>query len=145
LVCPAAVATKPAQGDGLLYYPGMAGVGPNAATKAFDEPGAGLFRYDAPTRVADVKKGLANTLVLLETADRPGPWIAGGPTSVRPLDPAREPYLGPGRPFGGTHFGGANAAFADGSGRFLSNSISPDVLERLACIAEPGGPILRNP
>jgi prepilin-type processing-associated H-X9-DG protein len=145
LVCPAAVANKAARDAATLYYPGIAGIGPDAAIKAVDDPGAGMFRYDAPTRVADVKDGLSNTLMLIETADRPGPWIAGGPTSGRPLDPAPEPYIGPGRPFGGTHVGGANTAFADGSGRFFRDTGSPDVLERLAGIADGGRPILRNP
>ena len=68
-----------------------------------------MFRYDEPTILTDVKDGLSNTLMLLETADQPGPWIAGGPPTVRPLDPANRPYLGIGRPFGGCHLGGANA------------------------------------
>jgi prepilin-type processing-associated H-X9-DG protein len=95
-----------------------------------------VFRYDAPTPVEALTDGVANCLVFLETAAEVGPWIAGGPTSVRPVDPATAPYVGPGRPFGGCHFGGANAAFADGSVRFLAERISPDVLELLAAIAD---------
>lgn len=144
MVCPAGVVDK-AAGAAVLNYPGMAGVGRDAATTAADKPGAGMFRYDSPTTIADVKDGLSNTLLLIETADRPGPWIAGGPTSIRPLDPVNEPYVGPGRPFGGLHFGGANTAFADGSARFFANSVSSGVLERLAGIADGGRSILRNP
>jgi prepilin-type processing-associated H-X9-DG protein len=136
LVCPAVEMTRPIDGSAPLFYPGMAGVGPDAARQPTSAPGAGIFRYDSPTLIVDVKDGLANTLLLVETADRPGPWIAGGPSSVRPLDPAKQPYFGPGRPFGGCHFGGANIAFADGSGRFLTDNISPSILERLATIAD---------
>ncbi|HEY1375400.1 MAG TPA: DUF1559 domain-containing protein [Gemmataceae bacterium] len=138
LVCPAIMGQRPADGAAPLHYPGMAGVGADAAAKPPDARGAGLFRYDAPTRVADVKDGLSNTLMLAETADRPGPWIAGGAPSVRPLDPALRPYLGPGRPFGGAHPGGANTAFADGSGRFIADDVGPRVLELLAGIADGG-------
>jgi len=145
LVCPAVVPAVPADGRAPLYYPGIAGVGADAATTPSDRPGAGLFRYDTPTTVAEVKDGQSYTLMLIESGNQPGPWIAGGPTSVRPLVPAKRPYLGPGRPFGGCHFGGANVAFADGSGRFLADAISPTVLERLATIADGDKPLLSNP
>jgi hypothetical protein len=143
LACPAVANAGPVSAP--LHYPGLAGVGPDAATRPVAAPGAGMFRYDAQTGVADVKDGLSNTLMLLETANGPGPWIAGGPTSVRPLDPANQPYLGAGRPFGGCHFGGANTAYADGSGRFIADTISSDVMELLAGIADGAQPILRNP
>jgi hypothetical protein len=136
LVCPAIPEIRAADGAAALHYPGIAGVGPDAALKPADAPGAGMFRYDAPTFVSDVKDGLANTLMLVESANHPGPWIAGGPSSVRPLDPAERPYLGRGRPFGGAHFGGANALNADGSGRFINENVSPRVLELLAGIAD---------
>src|SRR5262249_40889016 len=55
LVCPAIVTTGPADGLAPLTYPGVAGVGADAATKSPEAPGAGMFRYEAPTRVADVK------------------------------------------------------------------------------------------
>jgi prepilin-type processing-associated H-X9-DG protein len=136
LECPAALDAVPGNGYGPLHYPGIAGVGPNAATKPVDALGSGIFRFGEPTHLADVKDGLSNTLMLLETPIQPSPWIAGGSGTVRSLDPAQRPYLGPGRPFGGIHFGGANAAFADGSAHFLADSISPRALELLAGIAD---------
>jgi prepilin-type processing-associated H-X9-DG protein len=136
LICPAIYADHPADNPAPLHYPGMAGVGPDGPTLSPDSPRAGAFRYDAPTPITAFRDGLSNCLLLLETGDKPGRWLAGGPACVRPLDPMSRPYVGPDRPFGGGHLGGANAAFADGSVRFLTDRISPDVLEMLAAIAD---------
>jgi prepilin-type processing-associated H-X9-DG protein len=85
--------------------------------------------------VRDIKDGTGATLAVIETASANGPWTAGGPPTVRGLDPGRQPYLGRGRQFGGTHPGGAMALFADGSVRFLRESIDPKTFEALATIA----------
>jgi prepilin-type processing-associated H-X9-DG protein len=85
-------------------------------------------------------------LMVLETARDTGPWAQGGLTTVRGLDPEDKPYLGAGRPFGGTHFTenslfkrghslGCNALMMDGSVRFIADTTSPEVLEALATIA----------
>jgi prepilin-type processing-associated H-X9-DG protein len=136
LVCPSLIDATTAGGSGALHYPGIAGVGAEAATLDRSDPHAGIFGYDAPTPGEAVKDGTTNVLLLLETSRNIGPWIAGGPTSVRPVDPKEQPYLGEGRPFGGNHRGGANAAFADGHCQFLSEKISPAVLEMLAAMAD---------
>lgn len=135
LVCPAVIGT-PTGGPAPFTYPGIAGVGPDAPMRPANERGAGVFRYEAPTPLAAIKDGLSYTLLLLETSDKPGPWIAGGKPTIRPLDPATSPYLGIGRPFGGAHPFGANSLFADGSGRFIGDNISPTVLEQHASIAD---------
>jgi prepilin-type processing-associated H-X9-DG protein len=44
------------------------------------------------------------------------------------------PYIGPGRPFGGLHQGGANVLHADGSVVFLNNSIRADVFRSLVLL-----------
>jgi prepilin-type processing-associated H-X9-DG protein len=54
---------------------------------------------------------------------------------VRGLDPAETPYIGAGRQFGGLHDGRAAVAFADGSVRFISESINPKVFEALSTMA----------
>lgn len=136
LICPAISEIGPPDGMAPLDYPGIAGVGSEAAMKQADAPGAGMFRYDGATLGSDVKDGLANALMLLETSRRPGPWIAGGPPTVRSLDPGERPYIGLGKQFGGNHPGGANASMADGSGRFINQGISSRVLELLAGIAD---------
>jgi prepilin-type processing-associated H-X9-DG protein len=120
---------------GVTHYVGVAGVGENAASLPAYAPQAGIFGYDRSTRLADIHDGTSNTLLLMETAWENGPWTAGGQPTMRGLDPKRQPYLGGGRLFGGTHSAGAGAAFADGSVRFLPDSMRPEVLEDLATIA----------
>jgi prepilin-type processing-associated H-X9-DG protein len=134
-LCPVAASARTSSA-GLTDYVGCGGVGPDAPRLPADRPGAGAFRYDEPTPLAAIKDGTSNTLLLLETSDHPGLWLAGGPPTLRPLDPVGRPYLGAGRPFGGLHPGGCTVAFADGSFRFLADSASPDVLELLAGIAD---------
>jgi prepilin-type processing-associated H-X9-DG protein len=140
LVCPSLVDSFSVGGYGVLHYPGLAGVGADAARLDRSDPHAGIFAYDEATRVEAVKDGTSNVLIFLESARNIGPWIAGGPTNVRPIDPNEQPYVGEGRPFGGTHRGGANAAFADGHCQFLSEKISPTVLEMLVAMADRQSP-----
>jgi hypothetical protein len=105
-----------------------------------------MFGYDRRTSLDDVPDGSTFTLLILETSRDNGPWARGGPATVRGLDPADTPYLGPGRPFGGTHFAengvfsrggpiGCNAAMADGSVHFFQQTVAPRVLEALATAA----------
>jgi hypothetical protein len=54
---------------------------------------------------------------------------------VRGLNPARTPYVGPKRQFGGLHTGGAWVAMADGSLRKVSESVDPKVFEALSTMA----------
>jgi hypothetical protein len=130
----------------LTPYLGVAGVGEDALSLPAGDRRAGVFGYDRRTSLADVKDGAANTIVILESARDNGPWARGGPATLRGLDPSDRPYLGVGRAFGGTHFAensvlghgqsiGCNAAMADGSARFLKESMAPQVLEALATIA----------
>jgi hypothetical protein len=134
LVCPAH-RPRAARGVQPAGYVGIAGVGPDAPALPTGHPRAGIFGYDRRTRVEDVTDGTAHTLMLVDTAAPAGPWTAGGPATVRAVDPAKRPYIGPGRPFGGAHRGVAAAAMADGSVRFLSQSIDPRVFEALATAA----------
>jgi prepilin-type processing-associated H-X9-DG protein len=94
-----------------------------------------VFGYDRHTTLADIKDGVANTLLIAETAQVSGSWFQGGPATVRGLDQAQKPYIGPGRQFGGLHRGVAGVAMADGSVRMVSDSISPEVFEALSTMA----------
>ncbi|MDB5313429.1 MAG: hypothetical protein JWO38_7631 [Gemmataceae bacterium] len=125
-------------------YVGIAGLGPDAATiplvpSAPIPPRAGCFRYDSPTPFSVIVEhdGLSQTLMIGERSGDLGPWLRGGPSTVRGLDdsPTAKPLVGPGGQFGGCHPNGANWAFADGSARFFTDRVDPKVLFSMATIA----------
>ncbi len=114
-------------------YVGITGLGPDSASLPTSHPRAGVFGTDRRVRFADVKDGMSNTMMVAETAVTTGPWTSGAAT-LRAVDPARRPYLGPGRDFGGNHPGGGNVLMADGSVKFVRNSVDPAVFEGLSTI-----------
>jgi prepilin-type processing-associated H-X9-DG protein len=116
-------------------YVGISGLGTDAAGLPPGHARAGVFGYDRATRIEEIKDGASTTMLLAETASAGGPWTAGGAATVRGLDPSRQPYIGRGRQFGGTHRGGAMVAFADGSVRFVPEAIDPKVFEALSTIS----------
>jgi prepilin-type N-terminal cleavage/methylation domain-containing protein len=126
-------------------YVGVAGLGADAATLPDDDRRAGILGYDRRLKVEQVKDGLANTLLILETARDVGPWLRGGPSTVRGVDPTDSPAVGDGRPFGGMHLadgrfssktpGGGHALLADGSTRKLSDGMDAGILGKLATTA----------
>jgi prepilin-type N-terminal cleavage/methylation domain-containing protein len=126
-------------------YVGIAGIGPDAATRPTDAPGIGMFGYNRTLKTEDVKDGLANTLLLIETSYAVGPWIRGGPSTVRTIDPSADRLTGSGQPFGGTHYrerafrpnaaDGFFVLFADGTARYTKGELSPAVLAALVTIA----------
>ena len=111
-------------------YVGMAGVGPDAALLTVADPHAGIFGYDRRVTRDDLGSGRSQTILALETTQNNGPWMAGGPATVRPLLSSEEPQLGHGRPFGGLHANGLNILYADGEVEFVRNTIRADLLER---------------
>jgi prepilin-type processing-associated H-X9-DG protein len=125
---------------GPIHYVGIAGMGTDAPYLPSGHPRAGVFGYDRQTRMADITDGAATTMLLAETMSANGPWTTGGPATVRGLDQARQPYHGPNRQFGGLHRGGTMVAFADGSVRFVRETINPSIFEGLSTIA--GGEVL---
>lgn len=135
-VCPADRDAGARGAVGVTHYVGLAGVGPEAATLPVGDPHAGFFGYDRRISARDVRDGLSETVAVVETAASPGPWAAGGPATVRPLDPAGPPYLGYQGQFGGWHLRSVtNVLFGDGSVRPLGARMSPSVLQALATIA----------
>ena len=140
LQCPSNPSRVTSGGHGLIHFVGIAGLGTDSPTLPAGHPRAGVFGYDRRTRLADIRDGTATTMMLAETGTANGPWYLGGPATVRGVDSSRRPYIGPGRQFGGTHPEGANVAFADGSVRFVSDSVDPKVFEAISTIA--GGEIV---
>lgn len=134
-VCPSDPAGGNAGLPNLTSYVGISGLGRDAATLPLGNPSAGVFGYDRRTRERDIRDGTGVTMLVVETTRHNGPWTAGGSATVRGLDPGHQPYLGRGRQFGGNHRGGLNVAFADGSVRFLRETIDPKVFEALSTIA----------
>jgi prepilin-type N-terminal cleavage/methylation domain-containing protein len=126
-------------------YVGIAGIGSDAAARPAGAPGIGMLGYDRTLKTEDVKDGLANTLLLIETSHELGPWIRGGPSTIRTIDPSAERLVGGGCPFGGTHYrerafrpnvpDGFFVLLADGTVRYTKGELSPAVLAALATIA----------
>jgi prepilin-type processing-associated H-X9-DG protein len=124
-LCRAAPGASISGPPGLTTYVGLAGVDPTAATLPKTNPRAGFFGYDRTISRADLAAGDTYTMMAIETGQDNGPWAAGGPATVRGLNPEESHYLGPGRPFGGLHPGVTNVLWADGHVSFLSDSFPP--------------------
>jgi hypothetical protein len=141
-VCPADPHRAPPDTPALTDYVGLAGIGQDAASLKAGDLRAGFFGYGRRLTLEQLQeagggRGTSNTLMVTETAYENDPWAAGGPATVRDVDPDQRPYAGLGRPFGGTHPVGFNVLFADVSVAFLRNDIDPDKLEALVPIGQP--------
>ena len=129
---------KPAPTD----YPGIAGIGADAAFLPRRSPRAGFFGYERVLRMGraagrnDLPAGTSHTMLDAETTRDVGPWAAGDRSTVRSLDPSDLPYVGVGRQFGGLHPGGANLLKVDASVDFFSDRGDPEVFDRLAVLGK---------
>ena len=139
-ICPAQVREYPAGQPVPTNYLAVGGIGLDTPAKTLGEAGplAGAYRYIGPTPDTAIKDGLQQTAQMIETNTGLGPWLQGGPSTLRGLDVATTPYLGPNRPFGGCHPGGAYVAMVDGSVRFVVDAVDPLVFRSMLTIA--GGP-----
>lgn len=138
LLCPGNPPELDASRPAPTCYVGIAGRGVDAAGLPVADPRAGCFRYDAPTPFAAVTDGLSQTLMVGERSADLGPWLQGGPATVRVLEEGGVPLLGAGGQFGGNHPTGANWGLADGSVRFFTDRTDPRVLLAMATIAGKG-------
>jgi hypothetical protein len=116
------------------YYVGLGGIGPDAATFPVTNPKAGCFRYDLQTPFATITDGLAQSILFAETAANVGPWLRGGPSTIRTVDPNQPLVASPGQ-FGGVHVGFACVAFADGSATVFTDKTDRGVFLSLVTIA----------
>lgn len=120
------------------HFVGMAGVGPDAAYLPKSDPAAGIFGYDRQTSPDDVKDGLSNTIYMIE-ADKAllGPWLQGGGSTVRGTSKAGND-VGRRGGFSSPNFAGKAGVWvlmADGSARFLTKDISPEIFKALCTMA----------
>lgn len=139
LLCPENPPTLAADAPAVTSYVGIGGVGVNAAALPVGAPEAGAFRYDSPTAFAQVTDGLSNTLLFGETRADVGPWLRGGPATVRGFDPAPGAADLVGGQFGGYFPTGANFALCDGGVRAFTVRTTPQVLLGMATIAGGAG------
>ncbi|MDZ4685670.1 MAG: DUF1559 domain-containing protein, partial [Planctomycetaceae bacterium] len=113
-------------------YVGVAGLGVNGPLTKPGDKGAGVFAYDHPRKFRDVTDGTSNTLMTGEVSQNLGPWMQGGPATIRPF--TQKPYLGGPDGYGGVYPGGAHFGLGDGSVRFFSDKIDPALMEALTTI-----------
>lgn len=120
----------------LTHYIGVAGLGIDAATLPLNDRRAGFFGYDRKTMRSDIQDKLAFTMTVAETRSENGPWAAGGPATVRGIDPEGPAYISKKGQFGWhSSSSGCNILLADGSVRFVKDSVNPRIIEALATIA----------
>jgi prepilin-type processing-associated H-X9-DG protein len=127
--------SAPGGGHVPTQYIGIAGVGTDAPFLPKGHPRAGVFGYERCTALSDITDGAGYTIIVAESGRVRASWLAGGPATVRGLDTSELPYMGTGRQFGGIHPNGMNAAFADGSVRFIHDRVNPQALEALSTVA----------
>lgn len=118
-------------------YVGIAGVGDDAAELPLPHERAGIFGYNRKTRMRNITDGTSNTMMITETTQQDIPWAAGSRT-LKAL--TQEPYINGPDGIGGPSPGGCNVLMADGSVRFVSENVDPEVMRRLAAMAD-GKPI----
>jgi hypothetical protein len=119
------------------HYVGIAGVGLDApeysAADAAVAGKLGIFGYDRSTKLADIKDGAANTILIAEVPPTfKRPWLAGGGSTVVgvPEKNSIAPFVSAQRD--GKR--GTNVIMADGSVRFIAENISDDVFKALCTV-----------
>ena len=128
-LCPSNGDTETAEGFPVSHYAGVAGAGEEAATDDAAPADAGIIGYERETKVSEVRDGTSNTLMYVELSGGYGPWTRGGPTTTRAT--SGEPRVNGPDGIGSRHVGGVQAALCDGSVRFISENIDPEVFKAL--------------
>ena len=119
------------------HFVGVAGIGLNAAEYSRSDPAVakklGIFGYDRETRVTDIVDGLANTIMMLQVPRSfKTPWMAGGGSTIRGVPETRCI-----QPFVSTEYQGKRGTYAimaDGSVRFIADTVSDEVFRALCTI-----------
>jgi hypothetical protein len=122
----------------VTHFVGMAGIGPDAPFYPKNDPRAGIFGYDRATTIADIKDGLSHTIYMIQTDSAiAGPWIAGGGATVRGTSEKGDDVGRRGGFLAPSHGGKAGTwiIMADGSTRFLTKDVDPEVFKALCTMA----------
>lgn len=120
---------------GVTHYAGIGGLGEAGPTLPVTDPKAGIFAYDRVTRLRDVLDGTSNTLMISEVTEGTAqPWAKGGKGTIRAL--TKQPYINGPDGIGSPFPGGMHAGLVDGSVRFISETIDPSLMERLAAMRD---------
>lgn len=136
--CPAYPKRPPPGSPFSTHYLGIAGIGADALELPLEDNRAGFFGYDRIVTRKDLKDRADSILMLVETSRASGAWTAAGSPTTRGLEAGGTPYFGVEGQFGGNHLGGDNAVFADGSVRFIEQTIAPAVWEQMATLSGRG-------
>ena len=125
----------PYQGMGLTHYVGVSGaeasMGMPAAALSRQDPKAGVFGYDGIATPEQITDGQSNTLLMLNVQNNPGPWAVGGGATIRGVGPnSFAPHVG----FADQRKQnrGVMALMADGSVRFISANVDPQLFQALS-------------
>jgi Protein of unknown function (DUF1559) len=124
----------PFRGMGLSHFAGMSGVedGRNVVAAEFprSDPRAGIFGYDKIAKASDITDGASQTIMIVGTGEVVAPWVQGGGATIRG---ARQPYFDKYTGIGskGLPKTGAYVMFADGSARFISADINPEIFKAM--------------
>lgn len=138
LQCPGFIGQLSESHLGPTDYVGVSGIGENSITSPRDAPCAGVFGFDRPVQLKDLKRGASRTILAVETSRVIGAWTAAGEPTTRGVIPNGSPYFGIGGQFGGNHPRGANVVFADGSVCLIEKAIDPTVWEAMATLSGKG-------
>lgn len=122
----------PVDGCGITHYVGIAGVGKDAPTLPITDNRVGVFGYNRVAKFKDITDGSSQTIMVTDASKDFGPWSRGGKSTIRAF--TTKPYINGPDGLGSPHAGGMHVLFVDGSVRFVSQNVQPELLEGLATI-----------
>ncbi len=147
LICPSDPG-EDSNGDHTIAYNSYVGCH-NDVEAPIDKDNHGLLFLNSKIRYSDIEDGSSKTILLSEALVNPADlgWVSGTRATLRNTgskpNSGRDPEWDPNAPkvkpansltvggFGSRHPGGINAGFADGSVRFISEEIEPELLHQL--------------
>ncbi len=127
------------------HYVGIAGVGLDAASYKYGDPATkfkrGAFSYDQSATLDEIGagRGVSNTILMIQIphdgVTGVSPWIAGGGATLRgvPENNSIAPFISTSH----DKKRGTYAMMADGSVRFIDQSISDEAFKAMCTIAGP--------